>query len=39
MTAPARTLPPVLKKIKFPVIGSPLCRCGDRHVRGEQKVL
>ena len=24
MTAPARTLPPVLKNIKFPVIGSPL---------------
>ncbi len=24
MTAPARTLPPVLKKLKFPVIGSPL---------------
>ncbi|MDP3836401.1 MAG: nitronate monooxygenase, partial [Hydrogenophaga sp.] len=24
MTAPARSLPPVLKNIKFPVIGSPL---------------
>ena len=24
MTAPARSLPPVLKKIRFPVIGSPL---------------
>ena len=24
MTAPARTLPPILKNIKFPVIGSPL---------------
>jgi nitronate monooxygenase len=24
MTAPARTLPPILKSIKFPVIGSPL---------------